>query len=276
MGYVASLKSKAEEIRPGRLDEPSRHSASTMAAIAATTAPEVDVAAQLRLCVEAVACQCIGDEQTYTKNLKKQGAAGNADAQRLLAACDWMLGVEAEIARAATTMRTLGRYNIAAVLEAIVALPSPAAIAGGHWHICNISGAVSAQTIAIPAPAQAPAAAVLHVDARFAFFARALWVAAHVRDLERNRAFAFAPPPSAASLQDHIHAFLADTDGETADAVAVYARCISYALASLRAASAHFAAEISEARARADPGPLSTPAPVPTPAAPRTARPPSA
>ena len=229
--------------------------------------------AQLRACVEVVACQCIGDEQAYMKNLKKQEVAGNADAQRLLAAWDWVLSVEAEIAQAVTSLRTLGRDNLAGVIEAVVALPTPRAITGDYWHMCSISGAVSAQTVAIPVPPRAPdgaGAAALHIDARFTFFAHALWIAAHFRDLERSRAFAFIPPPSASSIQDRIHAYLTDASGETAEAIPVYTKCVGYALSSLRAAIAHYAAEISEARTRTDF--VSTSVPVPTPRAPRRAR----
>ena len=225
---------------------------------------------KLRLCAEILACQNIGDEQAYTKNLKKQGAAGQEDAQRLLAAWDWLLGVEAELVQAAANLRILGHDNLANIIEAVPALSSPDAVVDDNWHMCNITGAVSAQTIAVPvlnhgalpgvmitdrllpAPAMSLAGPHFRLDAGFRFFVTALWVTAHVRALESSRVLAFSPPPSAVSLHDRVHAFLADPDAATTDALAVYAKCVDYTLASLRGAIAHFSAEAAEGHAPTD------------------------
>ena len=153
-------------------------------------------AEQLQLCIEVIACHVIGGEHSYMKNFKSQTAAEQVEAQRLTAAWNWLLGVEGEIAQDIMDIRVLGRCKLASLLQAVLDLPNPDFGTADNWHMCSITGAVSAQTVAIPAAA-APSTdtrqpAPCHVDAHFYPFVTALWISAHVHALERNRMLVYA------------------------------------------------------------------------------------
>ena len=124
---------------------------------------------------------------------------------------------------------TLGHDKLAAIVEAVPALPSPDAVADDHWHMCNITGVVSTNTIIVPDSGDD-----FHVDARFRFLVSALWVAWNFQALENARVVAFTPPGHAVSIQERVQAFLDASQQDPGTPLEVYARCVDFALESLR------------------------------------------
>lgn len=192
-------------------------------------APKPSTYEQISLCSEVIACHALGDEIGYMKHLKKAVAANNSDAQRLLAAFEWLTAVQASLAESMKNMRVLGREHLANFLSAVVALPSIEAVRDGNWHMCNITGMVSTNTIVVPHSGDD-----FHVDARFRFLVSALWVAWNFQALENARVVAFTPPAHAVSIQERVQAFLDASQQDPGTPLEVYTRCVDFALESLR------------------------------------------
>ena len=185
----------------------------------------------------------MGDEQSYLKHIKKAAAAGNSEGQALQGALEWYEAVRAEVQDTASSLRTLGRESVANMLLAITAMPSLDHMCDGNWNTCSVAGVVSARTLVIPVPA----AESLHIDERFHFFVRALWVVWHFRDLERSRAVAFESTHKLPSIEDRIRAFLGSPT-DAVDHLSVYTRCFEYVLGTIRATLARTATEIEATR----------------------------
>jgi hypothetical protein len=184
----------------------------------------------LKKCIEVYACQTIGDEQTYIRNLRKQALAKNSAAIDLLDNIQTLQNIQAYILNMIEDLRTFGLSNLSALLQNLRQLPVPDFKESETWNLCNITGTMCSHAINFHYNHEQ-----FYVQKSFRLFLCAFWFSFNVSLVEQTRVQRYMATQSdtAVSIGKRINTFFETNVDENNRIANIYYNCLRYTIGSL-------------------------------------------